>query len=110
MAHHQTTVAGATGRWQGRCRCGERGPVAEFLSDAQGWGEHHMREVERARAHRRTRAPSLKDQRDYYRSRADDPSQSAEDRTLWAQLADGLDRRIGTEMDQQPLFPMEERP
>jgi hypothetical protein len=67
----------------------------------------HDRVVESARAGLRSRTPSLKSQRDYYREKANDLSEPAGSRLLWGGLADQLDHRLNDQHqdpDAQPAL------
>lgn len=97
---HKTTVVpvslpGQPGtQWVGRCSCRHVGKISPSHHDALVWGIAHLAEIERLRMHA-SRRPSLKDQRDYFRERSGDEALTDQERTLWTQLADELDARIG---------------
>ena len=92
---HKTRVVQVGVEWAGRCSCKARGEAGSLRSEAEDWGAWHLREVQRARAHLSGRAPSLRDQYDYYRRMQDDPDTPPGDRAQWKVLADGLEHRLG---------------
>lgn len=103
MNNHIPKIVGNDGAWQAKCTCRMRSPVYEQRWEADDWNRTHMQAVDRARAHLRDRAPSLKDQRDWYRKQA----ARATDETIrkqWLVLADGLDHRLGTGPHDESLF------
>lgn len=96
MSGHQVTVVPVLdSEWAGRCSCQQVGPVTKTHWEAVKWTLRHTADVERIKTHLSGRAPTLKDQRDYFRSKAADDGIPFDQRTLWDQLADELDRRLG---------------
>lgn len=91
MARHTTTVAVMdTGRYMASCTCRWRGNhSAVSVQAAEDDAIVHLQQVDRARASARRGAPSLKDQRDHYRSRYEEDGDP-----LWKQLANEIDRRL----------------
>lgn len=102
MSNHTTRIAGSDGAWQGRCSCKMRGPVCDHRWEAEDWCLSHLRIADRARAHP-TRAPTLKEERDWYLKQA---ARAADEATkkMWEMLADGLTHRIGPEPKDDPLW------
>lgn len=106
MGKHKTTIVpAANGQWQAQCSCRKVSKVVKDYLGALDWEDKHHHEIERVHQHQ-ARTPSLKDQRDYYRERAEDYSQSDQDRALWTQLAEELDHRLGERInvDRPQLF------
>ena len=89
-----------------RCRCGQRSEKCKSRQEAEDWTLKHQADVEILKAHLGTSSPTLRAQRDYYRKMADEGA--PEDRALWRQLADELDRRLNDSAPQDddplPLF------
>lgn len=108
MSGHVTTVVPTVdSQWVGQCSCRARSKIEKSHWDAQKWTFAHASEIARIRTHLSGRAPSMKDQRDYYASKAQDDAIPAAQRRLWAQLADELTRRLGENeraADQPQLF------
>ena len=103
MSNHSLSTAEDDGIWQTWCECGaDSGPVPHHWQ-ADDWAATHLAQVDRVRAHLRSHHPSLRDQRDWYRSRAL-TADTEHDRNLWTLLADGLDHRLGHQVEEQPLF------
>lgn len=94
MEHRTKVVILDTG-YAGRCTCKAKGPTRLSLTDAEDWGYQHLRDVERTRAHLRERAPSLRDQYDYYRQMQNNPDTPVREREQWKMLADGIQHRLG---------------
>ena len=106
MGRHNTTITPVAGdRWLATCSCRWRGNHHVLTQQmAEDDIIHHLRQVEVARASARRGTPSLKDQRDYFRQRAE---QDADFRVWWTQLADELDRRLndaGADQSGQPTL------
>lgn len=102
MSGHTTTIAGADGAWQGRCSCKTRSPVFDHRWEADDWNRTHRDIVDRVRVHL-ARAPSLKDQYDWYIKQAD-RADDTKHRLLWLMLADELAHRLGQPAHDEPLF------
>jgi hypothetical protein len=70
------------------------------------WYFAHVAEVERIRAHLGSRNPSLKTQYAWFVKQADDENNAPEDRALWRQLADELERFLASKepLQQDALF------
>jgi|SRR5262245_27551973 len=102
MIHHVEQVT-KDDLFRAICTCGATSGPRFAKAEAHEWEDQHRKLVERARAHLRDRAPSLKDQHHYYRERAADPHETPANRALWQMLADGLASRIGPPEKDQPL-------
>jgi hypothetical protein len=103
MSNHDLTFNHINGAWHCSCLCtNHSGPCVEKWQ-AEDWGTTHLREVERVRAHLRSRTPSLLDQARWYREQAATAS-NPKDRNLWVMLATGIENRLGHKVDEQPLF------
>lgn len=90
-----------------RCRCGFTTKHHRQEDDTVDEVRRHEADIERIRLALGTRTPSLKSQRDYYRSMAENENVAPHDRRQWAVLADELERRLGqpiTEADQPTLI------
>lgn len=111
MAHDASVVELGHDNYVAGCLCGwtsDPRQVYRTFQQAEDQVMAHDRMVERARHHLSKRDPSLSSQRDYYQSQADNPQVSPEDRALWAQLAQGLSRRLDTHrFEQGELFLVE---
>jgi hypothetical protein len=107
VTNHRFHLAGGGDSWQGRCSCKQRSKIGT-RSEVEDWGIKHLQEIERIRAHLGTRSPSLKTQCAWFFAQADDPENPPEDRVLWRQLADELDRFIAARsapvLEQDALF------
>ena len=93
MSNHRVTYIGALDRCQARCSCEKRSEIGS-RGDVEEWHFRHTQEVERIRAHLGSRNPSLKSQRDWFVLQAENTDNSYDDRTLWRQLAEEVDRHI----------------
>jgi hypothetical protein len=80
---------------QARCSCKARSPLSD-RGGAMAWFYAHQQEINKIRAHLGSRTPTLANQRDWFRHKADDPDTPYEDRQLWRQLADEVDRFVTT--------------
>lgn len=106
MSNHRVTIIGSTDRCQARCSCKQKSPIGD-RGIAEGWWYAHRVEVERIRAHLGTRNPSLKSQRDWFVKQAEDTENDPDDRALWRQLAEEIDRFVARKapaMQQESLF------
>lgn len=105
MSNHKIHYAGLDPNLQARCSCKKRSPIGP-RSEVEDWFLGHLREVERIRAHLRSSNPSLKTQYAWFVKQADDPDNPAEDRALWRQLADELERFLASKepLQQDALF------
>lgn len=101
---HRTSVVELHTGWAGRCTCKAKGPSTPAYSAAEDWGYRHLVDVERTRAHLRDRAPSIKDQYDYYRQMEHDSATVPHEAALWKILADGLEHRLGLPHTEEALF------
>jgi hypothetical protein len=106
MAGHVVKIiTDQDGMFVARCACRQISKRVPMRWQAEDWEREHLDYIEKVKAHLGTRTPSLKSQRDYYRSKAEDPSVSAAEREQWAMLADGLDRRVGDrEYGEEPML------
>lgn len=104
MSNHKVHYAGWDPNLQARCSCKKRSPVGP-RSQVEDWFTTHLQEIERIRAHLGTRSPSLKTQYAWFAAQADDEANDPEDRVLWRQLADELDRFIAARS--APLLPQD---
>jgi hypothetical protein len=105
MSNHETRVIHVGDRWGARCTCHWAPPTDEFRWQAEDQVLAHLDAVRRVRMHNGTDNPSLKSQRDYYRSMERDPNTSRHDRVLWKQLADELSHRLGDDVrEDQPTL------
>jgi hypothetical protein len=89
------------------CRCGFRTKVLTTRHGVEDEVLKHDADVQRMRLNLGTRNPSLKSQRDYFRSMAENPNVAPRDRRLWGMLADELDARVenpADSADQPSLF------
>lgn len=93
MSNHRVSFLGSGDRSQARCFCKQKSPIGDRGSIELWWYEH-QEEVARIRAHLGTRNPSLKSQRDWFITQAENTDNPHDDRELWRQLADELDRFI----------------
>lgn len=59
------------------------------------WGITHVNQIEATKRRLEKRGMSLDKARDYYWEKANDETESEQDRLLWRQLAQELDRRVG---------------
>lgn len=100
---HSLTTARRNGTYQTRCECGDASDWLPNRWQAEDWATDHEAQVARVRAHLGRRAPSLTDQRNWYRVQAE-LATSERERLLWKMLADGLDHRIGKNVEETPLF------
>lgn len=110
MGNHKITwhrLEGGIAKHAAVCRCGWRSSKQTVLQVVEDEVLKHGEEVERLRAWLGTRTPSLKAQYDYYKEKAEDPSESESARALWKQLAQELSVRLNInapQWDQPPLF------
>lgn len=106
MGKHITTVVPAGTGYQGRCVCRQASAVTPMYDKAALWGLDHVQKVETTRRRLERRGMTLAKARDYYWEKANDETESDEDRLWWQQLAQELDRRVGpVDMaGQDPLF------
>lgn len=103
--NHRVSIIGSLTHCQARCDCKQRSPVTT-RSEAEDWVFHHKRDVEVAKAalHRH---PTLRTQRDWFVKQAENTDNDYDDRVLWRQLADEIDRFVTkqeTTADQLPLW------
>jgi hypothetical protein len=77
-----------------RCTCGASSGEKVHRQEAEDWVLVHDKEIERIRTHLATKTPRLQDERDYYRSKADDPDETPANRAIWKQLAEELSNRL----------------
>lgn len=93
---HKTKVVPLNGGgYVTRCNCGWKHPgETPDRQVAEDWIRVHEKAIERIRTHLATKTPRLQDERDYYRSKADDPDETPENRAIWKQLADELSVRL----------------
>lgn len=92
---HRVTIKGALGGpRQACCRCGEHSPIGS-AQEVEDWCLAHAVKVQKVRAHLRA-APSLASVHAWYERQAADPDNPETERTLWRQLADELQHRLGT--------------
>ena len=101
---HKVEIVRSMGKWLGICECKAHSEPEPRKIDIEDWVAWHHREVQRARAHLRGRAPSLSDQYDYYRRMETDPATPARERAQWKILADGLEHRIGVPEPTTSMF------
>ena len=101
---HKTSIAQAGDKWVGRCSCKARSSHLALRYEAEDWEAWHHREVQRARAHLRGQAPSLRDQYDYYRQMENDPDTPPAEAAQWKVLADGLAHRMGVAETTPSMF------
>jgi hypothetical protein len=111
--HTEQIVPFRDGRFQARCSCNSVSNIVAQRWEAEDWGIAHRVMVERVKSALGTRSPSLKQQRDYFQSQADDTDQTREHRDLWQQLADEISQRLNEGgLDpalQPPLFDLESK-
>lgn len=95
-SHTITYYDKASGVWSGRCTCGWTPTDLNLRSKSAVEFEYvrHMQNVERARTGLSRGQSSLKAQRDYYLTMADDSSIETGQRRLWRLLADELTVRL----------------
>jgi len=107
VTNHRVHYAGLEPNLQARCSCKKKSAVGT-RADVDTWYFDHLREIERIRTHLGTRNPSLKTQCAWFFAQADDENNTPEDRALWRQLADELDRfiayRTAPALEQDALF------
>lgn len=94
MTHRPQVVAVNAWEWRCICNCKTGSPHFPSRQLAEDWQFKHLRLADQAMVHLRSRNPSIKDQFDYYTTMARDSRESAENRRLWQQLADGLHSRL----------------
>lgn len=95
VSSHRVIIEEDSGQYRAICNC--RGSSLFFVHrwEADDWRLQHLTLVERVRTHlSHGREPSLKAQRDYFRTQASDTTIPKDDRLLWKQLADELDHRL----------------
>lgn len=93
MTNHRITVIGTTERCQARCTCKHNSPIGN-RGDMEGWIYAHNEEVARIRAHLGSRTPSLRSQQAWFVKQAENTDNPIDDRYLWRQLADEVERHI----------------
>jgi hypothetical protein len=107
MTNHRVHYAGLDPNLQARCSCKKKSPIGS-RSEVDDWFREHLYEIQRIRTHLGTRNPALKTQCAWFQAQADDPENAPEDRVLWRQLADELDRfiaaRTAPALEQDALF------
>lgn len=105
MSNHRVTYLGSGDRSQARCSCKQKSPIVT-RGDAEGWWYDHLQEVERVRMHLGTRNPTLKSQHAWFVKQAEDTGNPVEDRELWRQLADEMERFLAKRepLQQEQLF------
>lgn len=104
-ANHRTTIVGSKTTCQARCSCRQRSLITD-RSGAEDWVFHHQRDVEIAKAalHRN---PTLRTQRDWFVKQSENIDNEYDDRVLWRQLAEEIDRFVNkreSSVDQLPLW------
>jgi len=92
--HDISLIETIEGRAQAICKCGARSTYTSDRGAIDEWIFHHEALVEQVKAHLGSRTPSLKSQRDWFMSQADNTENSTDDRDLWRQLADEVDRHL----------------
>jgi len=99
------TIIGSLDNCQARCSCLKKSPIGD-RGVAEGWWYAHQVDVERIRAHLGTRTPSLKQQHDWFLKQAENTDNEPDDRALWKQLAEEIDRHFSRKPvgEQIPLF------
>jgi hypothetical protein len=98
MAGHRITYLEAMdGKCQARCSCKAKSTFGS-RADADEWTYRHHELVEQVKAHLGSKTPSLRSQRDWFRLQADDPENTRDDRDLWRQLADEVDRHMASKV------------
>lgn len=95
MSNHRITIVGDRLQCMARCSCKKQSPMTN-RANVEEWIFTHHQDIERIRARLGGRSPSLTNQRDWFRQQAEDPSNPAEDRRLWKQLADEVDAFVST--------------
>ena len=107
MGNHNIRFVLIGDQWQARCSCDKRSALGD-RGDAEAWDFGHRQEIERIRAQLGTRTPSLKSQRDWFLQQANNEENPHEDRALWRQMADELERflkdRARPPLEQATLF------
>lgn len=105
MSNHRRTIIGSIQQCQARCSCGKKSPITD-RGTVEGWWYAHQQEIERTRAYLGTRTPTLKSQRDWFIKQAENPDNDPDDRALWRQLAEEIDRFVSKKapMGQEALF------
>jgi hypothetical protein len=93
VSNHRVHYAGLDPNLQARCSCKKRSEIGS-RSTVEDWFISHLQEIERIRAHLGSRTPSLRSQWAWFQAQAEDETNDPEDRALWGQLADELDRFI----------------
>lgn len=99
MTNHRVTIVGSTQQCQARCSCKKKSPVGD-RGLVEAWWYSHQQDVERIRAHLGSRTPSLKTQYEWFVKQAENTDNEYDDRVLWRQLADEIERHIAS---QQPM-------
>jgi hypothetical protein len=105
MTNHRVHYAGLDPHLQARCSCTKKSAIGS-RAEVDTWYFAHVAEVERIRTHLGSRNPSLKTQYAWFVKQADDENNPAEDRALWRQLADELERFLASKepLQQDALF------
>jgi hypothetical protein len=89
------------------CRCGWRSDRLPTQQQVVDEVMDHQKKIEKLRASLGGQ-PTLKSQRDWFQSQADDPHVPAKDRRLWQQLADEITHRLNdtvpADQDQSRLW------
>jgi hypothetical protein len=89
---HKTYMTGGGDHWQAKCTCKQKSPIGPHAEAAE-WEWRHRRDAQTALAHL-ARTPSLRQQRDWYQTKALDPATPPSERVLWQSLADELTARL----------------
>ena len=95
MTNHRRTIIGDQTRCQARCSCKQKSPIGD-RGEVEAWWYAHTQEVERVRAHLSSRTPTLKSQHAWFVQQAENADNDYDDRVLWRQLADEVERHIAS--------------
>jgi len=105
MSNHHVHYAGLDPHLQARCSCAKRSAIGT-RSEVDDWFREHVHEVQRIRAHLGSRNPSLKTQYAWFVKQAEDTDNDPDDRALWRQLAEEMERFLASKepLQQDALF------
>lgn len=106
MSNHTVVYRQVDGTWWAKCSCREKSGVGD-QGFVEAWAYAHHKQIEKIRTHLGSRNISLRTQREWFLTQADNAENPAEDRVLWRQLADELERyvtRTQPTLQQDALF------
>lgn len=95
MSNHKVHYAGLDPNLQARCSCKKRSTIGT-RSQVEDWFIAHLQEIERIRSYLGSRTPSLRTQWAWFIKQSEDTDNDPDDRALWRQLADEIDRFLAS--------------